>query len=350
MGVVCVGLVGVPRIGLAEADTDRAAARSTAELGIAAFNDRRYAEALDLLGRAESIIHAPTHLLHMARAADRLGQLVQARELYLKIIRESLAPKAPRAFFEAQRSAQQEVKAIEARLPYLTIKLDGPLAGGTKIRLDDHVLPDVLVGVPFPADPGSHVIRAVSASGESGDAAKVALKEGSREQVLIKLPQASGTSPSVPPPAQQRTRDSSATVLSTTSQSPTPNDVGGSSDAKHSSALALGALGVGAVGAAVGTVFLVRHGSKQSDADSAFDGCKQRYCTPGEIDHLTQLDHEAATAGTLAWVSYGVGAAALATGVYLLLTAPPTRSSANRAAPALLPYIGLAQAGATLRF
>jgi hypothetical protein len=33
-------------------------------------------DALDLFSRAESIIHAPPHLLYIARAHDKLGKLV----------------------------------------------------------------------------------------------------------------------------------------------------------------------------------------------------------------------------------------------------------------------------------
>ena len=67
------------------------------QAGAAAFKDQRWAEAVDLFKRAESMVHAPTHLLYLARAQDKLGHLVEAHEAYLKIVKEPLPPNPPKA-------------------------------------------------------------------------------------------------------------------------------------------------------------------------------------------------------------------------------------------------------------
>src|SRR3954453_35629 len=87
---------------LAQSDDDRAGARVAATEGVKALNEKRFAEAADLFSRAESLVHSPVHLLYLARAQEKLGRLVQARENYTKITREKYAPDAPDAFRQAQ--------------------------------------------------------------------------------------------------------------------------------------------------------------------------------------------------------------------------------------------------------
>src|SRR5579883_2443273 len=50
--------------------------------------------------RAEALVHAPTHLLYIARTEAKLGQLVEASETYARIQHEALAPDAPKAFVD----------------------------------------------------------------------------------------------------------------------------------------------------------------------------------------------------------------------------------------------------------
>jgi len=55
-------------------DENRAAARSAAVAGATAMNEGRFAEAADLFTRAEALVHAPTHLLYLARTQVKLGR------------------------------------------------------------------------------------------------------------------------------------------------------------------------------------------------------------------------------------------------------------------------------------
>ena len=348
--VVSALLLGMPTLAHAESDTDRAGARASAEAGVTAYNGGQYSEALDLLRRAESLVHAPTHLLFMARASDKLGRLVQAHELYLKISREPLAKDAPRAFVAAQQAAIHEVTAIENRLPYLTINTDVALTNGSKVTLDDREIPNVLIGIPIPVDPGNHIVVARSASGQGGEPANVTLEESKREQVTVKVPSQTAASPTavVSPPPQGASQAQPTSPL-TTATSPAELDANSQPRKGSAAVVAFSAIGVGVVGAAIGTVFLIQRGSKQSDADSAYNDCKTRYCGPSDISKFTQLDKDAATAGTIAVVSYGVGAAALTAGLYLLLTGHGKRTAAQQM-PTFVPYVGLNQAGASVRF
>src|SRR5262245_32455278 len=99
---LAIAIAGLSPPALAQSDEQRAGARTLATEGAAAFNEGRFKDAVDLFSKAESLVHAPPHLLFMARAHAKLGHFVKAREAYWKIIKEPLAPNAPQAFKDAQ--------------------------------------------------------------------------------------------------------------------------------------------------------------------------------------------------------------------------------------------------------
>ncbi len=351
VSAVAVGLAlsfGTSSLCMAQTDEERSGARAAAGAGIAAYNANHFADAFDLLSRAESLVHAPTHLLYMARSADKLGHLVQAHELYVRISKEQLSATAPHAFVEAQQSALKEQRAIERRLAYLTVDVNGAPAGSVKVTIDTRTIPDALLGVPFPEDPGNHVILATGSRGEHSDQVQIALAEGKRERVTLNVHADASTPVTSAAPA--------AAVSGTGPVSPNPapssapgvdRGNGGGSKAQWKPILAWASIGVGAVGVGVGTVFLIQRGSKDGDADSAYNSCNPRVCTAAERDHIHSLQQSASSAGTISLISYGVGAAALATGLYLLFTADSKQTSAQGS---LVPYVVIGQAGATLQF
>jgi hypothetical protein len=143
----------------AQSDDDRAGARVAATEGVKAINEKRWADAADLFSRAESLVHSPVHLLYLARAQEKLGHLVKARENYNKILREKYSTDAPDAFRQAQSSAQQESAGLDARLAAITVKLDGE-KGPVTVTMDGEKVPPALIGLPLPVDPGSHTFEA----------------------------------------------------------------------------------------------------------------------------------------------------------------------------------------------
>src|SRR3954468_12366463 len=123
--IASLSLAVAPPSAWAQSDDDRAGARVAATEGVKAINEKRWADAADLFSRAESLVHSPVHLLYLARAQEKLGHLVKARENYNKILREKYSADAPDAFRQAQSSAQQESAGLDARLAAITVKLAG---------------------------------------------------------------------------------------------------------------------------------------------------------------------------------------------------------------------------------
>jgi hypothetical protein len=104
-------------------------------------------------------------------------------------------------------------------------------------------------------------------------------------------------------------------------------------------------IGVGAAGLVAGTVFVVKNRSDRNSADAL---CNPRGCPDSKRADITSFDNSANSAATLAWVSYGIGAAGLATGTVLLLmgSSKSTRAQSARVTPWVLPR----SAGLTVSF
>jgi hypothetical protein len=263
-----VCLLAVEPCAFAQTDDDRAGARVAATEGVKASNEKRWADAADLFTRAESLVHSPVHLLYLARAQEKLGHLVKARENYTRIIREHLGADSPDAFKQAQASAQQEAGALEPRLAAITVKLGGQ-KGDVTVTMDGEKVPPALVGLPLPIDPGSHTFQAAGTDLKS-DPVAVTVTEGGKDSVILVVKSAPGTiAPFSTPPAATPaaatgpTPAPAATVATPTGTGPTtrPTPTG-----VYVGAAVTGALVVGA--GVTGVLALGKH----SDYNKANDG------------------------------------------------------------------------------
>jgi hypothetical protein len=331
--LLCLGLVGAVSLGAlslsthaasAQTDEQRAAARTAATEGIRAFEAGRYQEALDYCKRAEAIMHAPTHLLLIARASTKLGRLVEAQEAYFRIQRDQLTPDAPAAFVEAQQKAAEEQAALAPRVPTLKVELDGAKAADVTVTLDGAALPAALIGLAGPIDPGEHTLVAKGA-GAASDPVTVTVAEGAKAAVTLvvrPIAVAGGEVGTVASPPEEPSRSNGALRLG--------GWIG---------------VGIGAAGLVAGTLFVLKNHSNRSDATAL---CNAGGCPESKRADVTSLDSSANSAATLAWVSYGIGAAGLATGAVLLWMSG-TKPAASQTAR-VSPWIGARSAGMTVTF
>lgn len=336
----------------AQSEDARVGARAAATAGATAFNEKRWADAVDLFTRAESLVHAPTHLLYTARAYVHLGKLVEAREIYLRITREQLAPKAPEAFVDAQKSAATELAALEPRLPYVTINVHGAGAEQITLTQDDDVVPSVLIGIPRPVDPGDHTFVAKTAT-KSSTPMKVHAEEGKRTSIALELvagQAAAAAAPVAAPPG-------SSTAAGAPSAAPaTGNPDQGPPAAEHGNStlkyLSIASFGLGAVGIAGGIVFTLKASSKQSDSDNLFNACNAKPpCTAAQKADISSFDSDAKSARTLGTVGFIVGGVGIAGGITLLIMSGNKKSSSTASnAPHMTPWVGLQSAGVTGTF
>lgn len=354
-----MAVIGVPAVAGAQSDEQRAQARSLATEGASAFEGGRFQDAVDMFGKAESLVHAPPHLLFLARAHVKLGQFVRAREAYLKIVKETLPSNAPKAFRDAQSQASTEVRAIEPKIANLTLKVEGANgATDVAVTVDGAVLPSMLVGVPQPIDPGTHVVEA-GATGLRAPQQQFTLTEGERKAVALKLEPRPGAAPLVapapaPPPVPATTATTAAPPAGPVAAPPANSP--SAADRPHSSSksgLRIGsyvAFGVGALGLIGGTVFTLQSAGKRSDADKKFRecggdaGCTNENPLSAEVD---ELDRDAGSAQTLGIVGFALGGVGVAAGVTLFILSSGGDSSQQARVE---PWLGLGSVGVRGQF
>lgn len=301
----------------------RAAARTTAKSGLEAYNEGDYERAADYFERAEKLMHAPTHLLYLARSQAQLGRLVAAREAYLKLDRETLEANAPKAFVDAQEAARKELDTLEPRIPYVSLVVQG---GGDDVSVfrDGHEVPAPLIGVPQPIDPGTYVFEA-KGTGLISSKQSLTIDEGAKETVLL----------TVRP-------DPNAPKVVATSESTSTTTNGDPNAGKGQRIAGYSLIGVGVVGAGVGTAFLITGFSQIAKSNERFDdfgGCAANPCTEDEqteIDEILDEDRKGTKKKNIGIASAGVGAAALVVGTVLLVLAPKKQAKSA----VLQPWVG----------
>ncbi|MCC6213878.1 MAG: PEGA domain-containing protein [Polyangiaceae bacterium] len=175
-----------PRPALAQSAADKAAARKLATDGIERFNERKFPEALEKLERAQALFDAPVHLLYIARCQVELGKLVEGAETYRQLARVRLPPGASQAFEDAVAAAGPELKAVEPRVPAVTVVVAPAKTEGVALRIDGAAVSAAAIGVERPINPGRHVVEA-SAPGHRSARAEVELRAGQKQRVELKL-------------------------------------------------------------------------------------------------------------------------------------------------------------------
>lgn len=299
----------------------------------------RWADAVDMFTRAESMVHSPVHLLYMARSYEKLGSLVKARESYIRITNEELPAGASQPIKEAKSDAQKELDALEPRVPYVSVVVQGVGPKPVTVTMDGVNVPPALLGVPRPVDPGEHKFEAV-AEGMDSAVSSISVKEGRSETVVLTLHP--GSAPAAQPPVGY-----AAPVYPGGAGSPPPEADSG----KHGpSPLTWVAFGVGGVGLVVGTVFALKSSSKVDDANNLChlpgpDGTRT-YCSP----QASSLDDDARSAKTISLVGFIAGGVGVATGVTLLLVTGKHEKAAAALTPRVTPWLGLGSAGVSGRF
>ena len=203
--------------------------------------------------------------------------------------------------------AQARVRALEPRLPYLTMRRDQETPPGVRVRIDGVELGEGSFGVPLPMDPGAHDLALSLGEGGDGQRSTFTLREGERRDMPIRLSEARE-----PEPTAKASADT-ASGLADSSQRKWAYVTGG----------------VGAAGIAFGAVTGIITLSKKSTANA---NCSDRYevCNQAGIN----ANESGRTFGALSAIGLTVGVVGLAAGAYLWLTAP---SAPPRAAHPSIP-------------
>jgi hypothetical protein len=253
-------------------------------------------------------------LLNLANCYEQSGRTASAWATFKEAASVATAAKRTKEFDTAQKRAA----ALAPKLSKLTITVTTPI-DGLEVRRDGAVVDRAELGVPIPADPGSHKIEASAPSKQPWSTTVVVGKDAATSSVTIPAlenapempmspPVTSASASAAPPPPPPPPPPSA-------SAPPPPIEASHSSgNGQRTAGFIVGAVGV--VGLGVGTIFAL---TAKSRYNASLDNCptSKDVCN---ADGVSKRD-DARSAGNIATVALGIGGAALVTGAVLVLTA-----------------------------
>lgn len=232
-----------------------------------------------------------------AQALQRQGKLMSAREQLQKCV-DAGCPALVRG------DCIQRLDELERRQPSIVFESkdgEGHDVAEVKVGIDGRPFAERLDGIPLPADPGEHVFT-FETTGAPVVTQRFVLREGEkgrRERIVLGA-----------------TTTTTAAAGLSGSSAPESAALAPAPGLGSQRIAALAAFGVGVVGLGAGAAFAMRAKAKADDADQI---CSGMACSN---DTALSMNTDARHAGDWATVAFAVGAAGIASGVILWLTAP----------------------------
>ncbi|HEY8943046.1 MAG TPA: hypothetical protein VIM73_02240, partial [Polyangiaceae bacterium] len=235
-----------------------------------------------------------------------------------KLLREPLPPEPTPALEQAYQRAAATLKDVKPKIPSVTIQVKVPKDAMVSLKLDGSPIPDTVIGVALPADPGDHTVE-LEAPGYLKASTSFKLEVGEKEIVSLDLkrdPLATAAPKTEAAPASSPERARVGADWSSADAAPPPPDSGASK------ILAYVSYGVGAVGLGVGIGF--GRAAMQDETDLA-SRCPGKVCPREAEDDL----NSAKTKGLVSTIGFGVGVAGVALGTVLLVTSSSSSPSSS---------------------
>jgi hypothetical protein len=272
-------------------------------------------------------------------AANESAQDLQRSEKLLEArgaLQTCAAKACPRA---VRQDCTDRLHAVESALPtvvFVAKDVGGADATQATLTVDGVLVPAAIDGSPIPFDPGQHTVT-LSLQGRAPVVLRLSLSEGDRVQreVLFKAPVAA---------AARAATDGSGDSPAAAGAPAAPHDTARSeSHTLFARRMGWTAIGAGAAGVVLGTVFGFIALAKKSSLKSACQG--DGSCPPSSQADIDSLHVDAVAAN----ISFAVGLLGLGTGTALLLIFPeatqpettPDRTSAIR----VRPWVGVGDVG-----
>ncbi len=271
---------------------DKAQADAFFREGRALMNDGKYGLACGKLAESQRLDPAPGTLVNLALCHEKDGQTASAWAEFNEVAERPGDDKARGPF------ARTHAQELEKRLSRVRVRV-AAVAPDEAVAIDGRTQGAGAWGSASPLDPGEHTV-VVSAPGKKSWQTTVRLAQGPvvvdvEVPALEELPVAR---PVIPP---------------------APRDVPESAppDGRGQRTVGYVVGGAGVVALGVGVVFGLRTLGKKSDADAL---CPNNKCAGDP--RVADLDDAAKSSALISTIAVGVGAVAIAAGLYLVLAAP----------------------------
>ena len=305
-----------------------AAARAHLREGYALKQQGKCQEAVPHFVESARLDRQPKALLNLADCEEQLGKLeaslahfVEARDLARTRRDETL-----------NSVAEGRLKALDKRMPKLTVKLAKDAPSDTVVTRDGVELGSISLGAALPLDPGTHTIIARSGGVERSYQFKIDESESKALEVTPK----EGTitkGGSRPEPSAMPAPNTMA-ALANSPTTPAPFEAGTSSnlgETQRTLGFIIG--GVGIAGLAVGTIFGLKN---LSDGSTSNQLCTtSNPCDAAGLASYRESVDGARSARTISTVGFAIGGATLVTAGLLIFTAPRASSTGLRFTPSM---------------
>ena len=314
IGVALAACLAVSAPARAQSAADKETARSLMDQGDDLRKKGDLAGALERFKAADAIMHVPTTAMEVAKTQVALGRLVEARDTLAQIMNSVPTPREPPQFREARADAQTLDASLEARVPAVTVTVNGaPQSATVSLSVDGVAVPAAVIGLPRRLDPGHHVFVATTSTQEGR--AEIDVAEGEKKDVSITL----------------------ATVAKPTAPTPEPVEAPPPVPESHRSyALPIVLFGIGGASLVAGAI---TGGIEIAQQSSLGTSCPNHVCPPSQYGALDGAN----TLATLSTITFIVGGVGVAAGVVALLLGKPSARAATQAH--VEPWIGLGSAG-----
>jgi serine/threonine-protein kinase len=302
--------------------TDKAAAEQLFDDGKRLMIQGQYAQACGKLEQSQRVDPGIGTLLYLAECYEKSGRTASAWATF----REAASAARAAGQNDRARAGQQRADKLEASLSKLTLNVapENNDIPGLEIARGGSPISRALWNIPFPVDPGEHVIEA-RAPGRKAFSQTVRVGEGAATATLRVPPLEADASAAVPAEASAPSSPAASTDPPSSSSAAAAASVeADATDGSNRRTLALVVGGVGLVGLGVGTFFGLRAMGKNSDAEEQCND--DNVCEPG----TEELTDQAKSAAMVSNIGFGLGAAALVGGAILYFTAPEAKPSAAR--------------------
>ncbi len=265
------------------------------EQGLKLFGEGKWQQAQEKFEAAHELQPAPPFLLYIARCLRNANDLLAARKRYQSLLRSPLAPDAPVQFIRAKENAERELAELNARLPWLEIRLAGAGASTAQVWVDGRLISKSGTLRSIPLNPGRHTVRARSG--------KIVGRKKSELSKTVDLDPAGGVTP---------IRFDFAAGVSSTQNG---NDRMPDQSSRGPLWPALLAFGIGAAGLTMGAITGGLASASVSDIESR---CIDNHCPEADRDEADR----ALTMAHLSTTGFIVGGAGVVAGIVLVLLRP----------------------------
>jgi tetratricopeptide (TPR) repeat protein len=309
LGAFAALAVAVVAVGPARADTTKADALF--KKGKRLLAEQKYAEAcaaFEASQRAEPTIGTQ---LNVARCYEEWGKLATAYDIYADALKQ-----AESAGDDRVGRIQERLDAVEAIVPTLVINVSADSRPvDLVVKLDGKELPMGELGVPRRLDPGDHVVEYGIGDGPK-KRTKLSLVPNAHETVTLE----DVTSMQAGGPVEEELEKPDGDDLN---DAPPPTGSSG----RTRRLLGLGLAGAGLLSVGISSWIVL-------DARADYRAAHEAHCNDMNMCDAIGLDgtHAARSRANVGTVLFSLGAAAIAGGVVLYLTAPKGRASVERRA------------------